>query len=237
MSTDIKMDTEELTEALNNKVDIDALKQYLPTEGGTMTGAITTTVNGVIIGRKYDDYTHNTSGPSANRTFVMGTMDSGDYPLGSLQVELKTTEEVVTRLRAHNVAENQNRCHDLDIHCPKSGNAYATCPTYPTYTDSSNKIATTQWVHKWAETNIVAELKKLTETDQASYTFPSGGTYTGVVTFRKWQNGVFISTWVSAYNKIAGGTVVGPANDNAITDTNAKTGWSDVYVLRVKVKQ
>ena len=232
MATDIKMDNEELTESLNNKVDVDALKQYLPLTGGSAN-----TIKGSLY------FGNSCYLLSKNPTYAIKDVPDHWYVF-DMVLRDKNNEETSILFQQHEPDGGTSIGMGLkDIHEePKEDengkkdrtpyyialwgpnvNEYsggtkvrATCTVpMPDTSSNSTDIATTQWVTKKLSSTAVNVSNVISKDQPAVYTFPEGGTYKARVEFTSSDNSTYIENGI-----FSGGDTVTPTSNKEYTSVN-----------------
>lgn len=162
--------------------------QALDINGGTMTGVLNFDVpgeihnikifsdavdsyRGITIINNYADSSQGTVSVQENYMAISG-QDKNHKETGQVLNKHMTNGTMRTCLRAFKQINGANKTGEISVNVDVNGNVYGLAPTWPTYTDSSTKIATTAFVQNALKVNSSMPSTKVT-----SLSFPaSGGT-------------------------------------------------------------
>ena len=156
------MSATQITTALNSKANISDLNNYLPLNGGTLTGnfygrpvvgsmATATGNDTVVLFASKDNTLLKGDTIDSNRYFILGcaTDSTGqitnEHKYGQIQTSVLTDGTVRTQLIALKNVENNVDQAIISVGYTSSGNVFTTAPT-PATTDNSATIATTAFV-------------------------------------------------------------------------------------------
>lgn len=87
-----------------------------------------------------------TTNPSADKSAMIFVSDKNNKWISEIGFYQKTGGNIITQITANN---GTSGTAVLQIICNKDGSKYGTCPTPPSLTDKSTKIANTEWVQNY----------------------------------------------------------------------------------------
>lgn len=185
----------------SDKLDGSHASDFMKVSGGDVTGVVNYTNSTWGLSIKKPGFSKGDM-PSETTYWALNMMDenAGTHTnrVGLLQTFVDTTGATVTQIHAMKNAASSTDTSIISVHYLKDGTKYAQAPTPASATDSSTKIATTEWVN--------------------GYALAKGGTATRATSDASGNN------IASTYRKKADGSIV-KIQASAPTDTTSLWVW------------
>lgn len=214
---------EEVVNASIEDINATGIDTKVSKSGDTMTGSLTVGTNGdeAPLVLKNSNLDVNVA-PTNPQHIACQFKDKNDVTLAAVQVGLQTD-------RAHSVAIVSKKSANEDIYASlnvgfyKDGTAYATAPTYTTYTDSSTKIATTEFLKNVLKGNGYG-LASFSKSTHGHLTFDNGIIFQWGL--KSTTSNKFALTYPKPFPSRTASIVITASNDN--TDGTSEFKVSDV---------
>ena len=216
MSTDIKLDNEQLTEALNNKVDIDKILQYLPITGGVIDEHL---LIDKYNGTNVEDMKH-----SVGMSYKYD-VDDGTYGSWMNSFILRNNGSAEMRSSSDHSANSQLYTLALD----SSGNI--TFRNHRVLTDNDVILVYKRY---YTDSNYLEDTIIQQYSSGQTYTLPSGGTYKYWFACKYWPTTSTMGIISTPSSDNDDGVCTGTASGG--TTINIRLGTSDVFGIIVRVK-